>query len=205
MFVVGLTGGIGSGKSAVSAMFAELGAAVVDTDLIAHQLSAAGSPLLGEIAHALGSQSIKADGTLDRHWLRQRIFTDPAARRALEDILHPKIRAAVAKALALPTSAPYQIVVVPLLFEAGGYDSLIQRRLVVDCDEVRQIERAMRRSQLSEAEVCSIISTQMPRKQRLTLADDIIKNDGTLEELRRQVQEKHEKYIKACMVSQSIS
>ena len=205
MFVIGLTGGIGSGKSEVARLFAELGIPVVDTDAIAHQLTQPGQPALQAIAQAFGAEVLLADGSLDRPQLRQRVFADPALRLTLQDILHPRIRELAAQALAQHPAAPYQIVVVPLLFEAGNYSELIQRSLVVDCDESLQVARAMARSQLSESEARAIMAAQLPRRERLALADDVIANDGSLQHLAEQVRLKHEKYIEACIVSQSIS
>lgn len=201
MFVVGLTGGIGSGKSEAAKLFAGLGVPVVDTDAIAHSLTAPGQPALKTIAAALGSASLNADGTLNRAWLRRQVFADPAARKTLEGILHPPIHAQVVQALAENASAAYQIVVVPLLFETGAYAHLINRSLLIDCDEAMQIGRAMTRSQLSETEVRAIMAAQCSRERRLASADDVIDNKGTLEELAEKVRQQHEKYIKACIVS----
>lgn len=201
MFVVGLTGGIGSGKSEAARLFAGLGVPVVDTDAIAHALTAPGQPALASIAQAFGAEALNADGTLHRAYLRQRIFADPAARKMLEGILHPLIRAQVRQAMVENAAAPYQIVVVPLLFETGAYADLINRSLLIDCAETLQLRRAMARSQLSEPDVRAIMAAQFSRDQRLALADDIIRNDGTLEELTSQVAAQHQKYIKACIVS----
>ncbi len=205
MLIVGLTGGIGSGKSAVAGMFAELGVPVVDTDRIAHELTAAGQPVLREIAALLGADVIDAEGALDRRLVRQRVFADPALRQQLEAILHPRIRERALERLSSHPAAPYQILVVPLLFETQGYRGIVQRSLVVDCDETQQIRRTMARSQLAEAEVRAIMAAQMSRAQKLALADDVIHNDGTLQELADQVEEKHKKYINTCIVRQSIS
>ncbi|HQR50471.1 MAG TPA: dephospho-CoA kinase [Methylophilaceae bacterium] len=201
MFIVGLTGGIGSGKSEAARMFAALGVPVVDTDAIAHGLTSPGSPLLAEIAQALGRDCIKPDGSLDRAWLRRCVFADADARRALENILHPRIRETAAQLLAQHADTPYQIVVVPLLFETGGYAGLVSHSLVVDCDEALQITRTMQRNPLSEAEVRAIMAAQLPRSQRVALADDVIENDGSLKKLEESVRAKHEKYIKTCIVS----
>lgn len=205
MFVVGLTGGIGSGKSEVAKLFADMGVPVVDTDVIAHQLTQTGQPALQDIAQAFGKDLIHSDGSLDRPQLRQRIFADPGMRHTLQDILHPRIRELAAQSLGQNPAAPYQVLVVPLLFEAGNYTDLISRSLVVDCDESLQVARAMARSQLSEIEVRAIMAAQLPRRERLALADDVIANDSTLQNLADQVRLKHEKYIEACIVSQSIS
>jgi len=195
MLVVGLTGGIGSGKSTVAEMFARLGAAVTDTDVIAHALTAAGQPALTDIAAAFGAGMLRPDGTLDRAALRQLVFGNPEAKKTLEAILHPRIRHAVAAELAQPVAAAYRMVVVPLLFEAQGYSALIQRSLVVDCPEPLQIARTMARSRLSETEVRAIIATQLPVADRLARADDVIANDSSLENLTERVGEMHKKYI----------
>jgi dephospho-CoA kinase len=196
MMIVGLTGGIGSGKSEAARLFSDLGAPVADTDAIAHALTAPGQPALQEIAKSFGKDALHPDGALNRAYLRQRIFSDADAKRMLEGILHPLIRAEVANILARNTSMPYQIVMVPLLFETGAYAELIDRSLLIDCEESLQIARAMARSQLAEAEVRAIMTTQCSRTQRLEMADDIIVNNGTLADLEKQVREKHEKYIR---------
>ena len=201
MYIVGLTGGIGSGKSEVARIFSAFGVPIVDTDLISHRLTAGDSPLLAKIAAILGSDSLNPDGTLNRVWVRERIFSDPAAKQQLEGILHPAIRLEVEVQLSSRAEAPYQIVVVPLLFEADGYARRVNRTLLVDCPEQTQIARTMQRSQLSEHAVRAIMAAQMPRAQKLALADDVILNDGSIQELTEKVREKHEKYIEACRVS----
>lgn len=196
MLTIGLTGGIGSGKSTVAAMFAERGVLVTDTDAIAHQLTAPGQPVVQGIAQIFGPQVLTADGVLDRAALRRRVFSDPAARKALEALLHPMIRAAVAEALVGPVgSVPYRMVVVPLLFESGGYAELLQRTLTVDCPESLQIQRAMARSRLTEAEVRAIMAAQLPRAERLERADDVLVNDADLTTLARNVDALHQKYL----------
>ena len=196
MMIVGLTGGIGSGKSEAARLFADLGVPVADTDAIAHALTATGQPALEEISQAFGNEALQADGSLNRAYLRQRIFSDPAARQTLESILHPQIRDEVASFLARNASAPYQIVMVPLLFETGAYANLIDHSLLIDCEESLQIMRAMARSHLSEAEVRAIMAAQCSREQRLALTSDVILNNGTLADLKNHVREKHEKYIR---------
>jgi dephospho-CoA kinase len=194
--IVGLTGGIGSGKSEAARLFAALGVPVVDTDAIAHEMTAAGQPALARIAAAFGEEAIAPDGSLNRAYTRRKVFSDSAAKRTLESILHPMIRAEVAARLSGNASASYQIVMVPLLFETDAYRSMIDRSLVIDCDERLQVSRAMARSRLTETEVRAIMDTQCFREQRLALADDIIDNSGSLENLEKQVREKHEKYIR---------
>jgi dephospho-CoA kinase len=196
MLTIGLTGGVGSGKSTVAAMFAEHGIPVTDTDAIAHQLTAPGQPAVHAIAQLFGPWVLTADGALDRAALRRRVFSDPAAREMLEALLHPMIRAAVAEALAAPArSAPYRMVVVPLLFESGGYAELLQRTLTVDCPEALQIQRAMARSRLTEAEVRAIMAAQLPRAERLARADDVLVNDADLATLAQNVAALHQKYL----------
>ncbi|MDR2219916.1 MAG: dephospho-CoA kinase [Methylobacillus sp.] len=192
--IVGLTGGIGSGKSEAARLFAAQGVTVIDTDAIAHELTAAGQPALTQLAAAFGAEVIAVDGSLNRAWLRKKAFSDRAAKQTLEDILHPLIHAEVATRLNANADAPYRIIMVPLLFETGAYANLIDRSLVIDCDESLQISRAMARSKLTEAEVRAIMDTQCFREQRLALADDIIVNNGSLANLETQVREKHERY-----------
>jgi len=194
-FAIGLTGGIGSGKSAAARLFAGLGADVIDTDAIAHQLTAAGAPALAQIAADFGADILQPDGSLDRARLRQRIFSDPTAKAQLEAILHPLIRLQAA-ALVAASRAPYALVVVPLLIESGGYRELIRRVLVVDCREATQMARTMARSGLTEEQTRAIMAHQATRQQRLERADDVIDNDGDLAELERQVKEMHQNYLR---------
>lgn len=196
MIIIGLTGGIGSGKSEAARLFAALGVPVIDTDAIAHELTAAGRPALANIAAAFGEEAISPDGSLNRPYMRKKVFSDSSAKQTLEGILHPMIRAEVTARLSANASAPYQIVMVPLLFETGAYSTMIARSLVIDCDESLQVRRAMARSRLTEMEVRAIMDTQCFREQRLALADDVIDNSGSLENLETQVREKHEKYIR---------
>jgi dephospho-CoA kinase len=193
MLRIGLTGGIGSGKTAVSGLFAELGAPVVDTDVISRQLTARDGAALPAIRALWGETVMLPDGGLDRAALRRKVFADAVARRQLEAILHPLIREQVAAALA-SISAPYVVVVVPLLVESGHYGGLLDRVLVVDCPEALQVERAMARSGLAAAEVAAIVAAQADRASRLAVADDVIANDGTIDALRQQVLRLDAKY-----------
>jgi dephospho-CoA kinase len=192
--VVGLTGGIGSGKSAAAGFFAQLGAAVVDTDGIARELTAPGGTAMGAIREAFGPAYVAADGALDRARMRARVFSDPAAKRRLEGILHPLIRAEVLRQ-AGGSRAPYVIVVIPLLFETGGYPGLIQRVVVVDCAEETQIARTMVRGGLSRADVEAIMRAQASRATRRAGAHDVLENEGSLDELRAQVAALHLRYL----------
>jgi len=176
--VVGLTGGIGSGKSAVADAFAALGIAVTDTDRIAHATTAPGAPGLDAVLAAFGPEYRRADGTLDRDRLRRRVFADVSARAELEGILHPLIREATRREVAQWTS-PYGILVVPLLLERGGLKGVVQRVLVVDCPEDEQIRRVMARNGLSATEVRAIMATQSTRSARLAAADDVVDNAGS--------------------------
>lgn len=194
MLIVGLTGGIGSGKSAVTEIFSRLGTSVIDTDLIAHQLTALGQPALATIREQFGDAYFLPDGNLDRANLRRLIFSDSVARKRLEALLHPVIQSEVNHRLAA-VQAPYAIVAVPLLLETGTYRKMVQRIVVVDCDEAQQVERVMARSRLSEEEVRAIISSQIKRAERLRLADDIIDNHGDRSGLLEQVERLHHLYL----------
>lgn len=175
--VVGVTGGIGSGKSSVADAFARLGVPVVDTDAIAHELSAPGAAGQRAVAAAFGQGSVAPDGSLNRPWLRQRAFADPAFRERLEALLHPLIGAETLRRIAR-WNAPYGLVVVPLLFESGRLLREVNRVLVVDCPEDAQVARVVTRSGLTAAEVRAIMAAQIPRNERLARADDVIDNAG---------------------------
>lgn len=194
MFTIGLTGGIGSGKSAAAERFAELGVPVIDTDVIAHALTRPDSRALDAIRASFGEAVIAADGSLDRSVLRRRVFGDPAARRQLEAILHPLILHEVKTRLAA-LSAPYAVAVIPLLVETGAYDSLLDRIAVVDCPEELQIARTVARSGLTREEVSAILAAQATRRARLAAADDVIVNTGTLAALRDEVDALHQRYL----------
>lgn len=194
MLIVGLTGGIGCGKSAAAEMFARLGATVIDTDQIAHQLTATGQPALAEIRNRFGAGYFLPDGSLDRARLRNLVFSDTAAKKRLEALLHPLIKNEVRRRLA-DVQTRYVIVAVPLLLETGAYRELVQRILVVDCAEEQQVARTMARSGLSEKEVRAIMACQISRAERLRLADDIIDNRGERGELQQQVEQLHRQYL----------
>ena len=191
--VVGLTGGIGSGKSAVADLFAQRGADVVDADDAAHALSAPGQPGHAAVAQAFGPRALRDDGTLDRAWLREQAFADDAFRARLEALLHPLIRARLRSVVA-QWQAPYGLLVVPLLLERGGVLDLVDRVLVVDCPEEEQVRRVMRRSGLAQAEVRRIMATQLPRTARLARADDVVDNAGPPAALAPQVERLDARY-----------
>jgi dephospho-CoA kinase len=192
--IIGLTGGIASGKTTVAKFFAQLGAEILDTDTIAHELTQPQGAAMEAIQQIFGERFIAIDGALERSEMRALVFSEGEARKKLEAILHPLIRREVnrrARALA----GPYGIVVVPLLLETNGYHGLIRRVLVVDCDEQDQIARGITRTGLDERTVRAIMGAQLSRPERLRRADDIIRNDGDMEGLQRQVRCLHEKYL----------
>ncbi len=191
--LIGLTGGIGSGKSAVAERFAAHGATVVDTDAIAHALTAPGGAAMAAIGAAFGDGVIAADGRLDRAAMRALAFSDPAARRRLEAILHPLIRSESDRQCGLATS-PYVILAVPLLIESGSYRERCDRICVVDCPEALQIERVRARNGLPVEQIEAILAAQATRAARLAAADDVIDNSGSLTALDRRVAELHTRY-----------
>jgi dephospho-CoA kinase len=193
-YCIGLTGGIGSGKSSAAKIFEELGAAIVDTDEIARQLTVPAGAAIAAIREQFGANYLAHDGSLDRAKMRRLAFCDPASRRKLEQILHPLIRDE-SRARLLTARQPYALIVVPLLLETGSYRGLIDRVLVVDCGEEQQVERATRRSQLSADEVRAIMAAQLPRSEHLARADDVLHNDTDLIALRRQAEALHAKYL----------
>ena len=195
--MIGLTGGIGSGKSTVAGIFQQLGVPVIDADVIAHAMVVPGQPALEEIIEAFGPASVDASGALDRNRLRKLVFSDPEKRRRLEAILHPKIRREIT-ALTMNIQAPYCIVVIPLLLETGQQD-LVDRILVVDAGIGKQITRVTMRNGLPRHEITAIIAAQASRDSRLAAADEVINNDGSLDELANQVRTYHEKYLKIAL------
>jgi len=192
-FVVGLTGGIGSGKSAAADEFARLGAAVVDTDAIAHELTGAGGAAIPELRRLFGESCFDSSGAMDRSKIRALVFANPAARKQLEALLHPMIRAESERRITC-ASGDYVVHIVPLLVESPDYREGLQRIAVVDCPEKVQLERVRLRSALAEDEVRRIIAAQVPRQQRRAAADDVIDNSGTIAALHKRVAELHRKY-----------
>ena len=193
--VIGLTGGIGSGKSTVADLFAAQGVAVVDTDLIAHDLTGPAGAAMPEILAAFGDSVRQPNGGLDRVAMRRQVFADPQVRQQLEGILHPRIRSEAERRCRLATT-PYVLLVVPLLIESGAYRDRVRRVLVVDCDEATQVARVVARSGLSPDEVRRIIATQLARAERLAVADDVIVNMAGVAALEPQVLAMHERYLR---------
>jgi len=192
MLRVGLTGGIGSGKTTVAGLFARHGAPAVDTDEIAHRLVGPGQPALADIITTFGKEILDARGAIDRARLRRHVFADPVLRRRLEAILHPRIRAEVVRQTE-NLQAPYCLVVVPLLIEAG-FTGLVDRVLVVEADEDTRIRRTQARSGLNEVEIRQILASQADRQERLQKADDVITNNSDLAHLEREVARLHGVY-----------
>jgi dephospho-CoA kinase len=193
---VGLTGGIGSGKSAAADLFGELGATVVDTDAIAHELTASHGAAIPALRKLFGAEAIGPDGALDRKRMRDHVFADPEAKRKLERLLHPMIREESQRRITA-ARGPYVVHVVPLLIESPDYRSRVDRVLVIDAPEETQVARVRSRSNLSEDEVRSIMRSQVSRAERLAAADDVINNAGPRDALRKQVAALHQKYLQS--------
>lgn len=193
MLVVGLTGGIGCGKSAVTALFEQLGVPVIDADKVAREVVEPGQPALALIAQRFGSHVLAAGGALDRRKLRDLVFNDEQARQDLESILHPQIRQTMRQRLAA-VNAPYAILSIPLLQETGQLDT-VDRVLVVDCPEKIQLERVCLRDQVGSENVRAILAAQSSRREKLRIADDVIDNSGQKEALKPQVEALHRSYL----------
>ena len=195
MLIIGLTGGIASGKTAVSDLFAKLGTPVIDTDVLARELVAPGQPALQEIVETFGKNCLLESGELNRRHLRNIVFANESSRKSLESILHPRIGYSVEQNLA-SLNTPYCLVVIPLLAEGSRLHNLLNRILVVDVPETVQIRRVMERDNIDRIQAEQILATQAKRSQRLALADDIINNDSTLAELESAVLTLHQAYTK---------
>lgn len=191
--VIGLTGGIGSGKSLVANMFAERGASIVDTDQIAHSLTGPNGAAMPDILAEFGAQMADSRGAMDRAKMRELVFREPAAKRRLEAILHPMIRQATEAAAADATGA-YVMLAIPLLVESGAWKQRVDRVLVIDCPEEVQVARVMARNGLAEDQVRAIMAAQVPRAVRLAAADDVIDNGGQIQSLTPQVDRLHDFY-----------
>jgi len=194
-FRIGLTGGIACGKTTVANLFAALGVPVVDTDLLAREVVAPGSPLLAQIAARFGAAILAQDGSLDRRELRSRVFADPVERLWLEQLTHPAIRALTDERCDA-AGGPYVIVAIPLLVETGAAERF-DRVLVVDCEPELQLARLTSRDGVTRAEALTMLAAQAPREKRLAVADDLIHNDGDIARLRDQVGKLHRQYVSA--------
>lgn len=192
-FILGLTGGIGSGKSAASQWFETQGITVVDADIVAREIVEKGQPALEQIKQSFGDWVLLENGELDRRALREHIFKEPQARHQLEQITHPAIRQSIIQQLQAATS-PYVILVSPLLFETNQHQ-LTQRTLLIDASEDLQILRASQRDGQSIEQIQKIIAAQMPRAEKLKIADDVILNDGHIEHLYRKLEPLHQQYL----------
>ncbi|XLZ73009.1 dephospho-CoA kinase [Massilia sp. SR12] len=192
-FTVGLTGGIGSGKSLIANMFAERGASIIDTDQIAHSLTGPNGAAMADILAEFGRQMADSRGAMDRAKMRDLVFREPAAKRRLEAILHPMIRDATLAAAA-DASGSYVMLAIPLLVESGTWRERVSRVLVIDCPEPVQLARVMARNGLAEEQVRAIMAAQVPRAVRLAAADDVIDNGGSIEALAPQVDRLHDLY-----------
>lgn len=193
-YTVGLTGGIGSGKTTVANLFGEHGVALIDADAIAHQITAPRGIAIGPIRATFGEQTLTAEGAMDRDKMRALAFSDDTAKRKLEAILHPLIAAESRRQRAVATS-PYVMLVIPLLFESGSWNKRMQRTLLVDCPEEMQIARVIQRNGLSSEQIRAIMDKQMSRAERLALADDVIDNSGDGSNLAEAVRQLHERYL----------
>ena len=193
MFILGLTGGIGSGKSAASAYFRDQGIVVVDADIVAREVVEPGQPALLAIKQRYGSEALHDDGTLNRAWLRAKVFAEPDERKWLESQTHPRIRDSIIAQLKAATS-PYAILESPLLFESGQSE-LVARTLVIDVPEEIQVERACSRDGNEEEQIRRIIAAQIPRSERLQRTDDAVDNSGNLEALYSQLEPLHQSYL----------
>lgn len=195
MLKIGLTGGIGCGKSTAVRRFRELGVPVIEADLVAREVVAVGQPALQEIVECFGLHALQADGVLDRVWLRQTVFSDPARLQQLESILHPRIRAEILARIAACTDSVYVIVDVPLLFEKG-YTQLFERILVIDCLPDQQILRVKQRDGSDDSVIASIMQSQIGREARLHQAHDIISNTASITDFYEKIDDLNFKYIK---------
>ncbi|SDZ77493.1 dephospho-CoA kinase [Thiothrix caldifontis] len=195
MLKVGLTGGIGCGKSTAVQRFRELGVPVIEADLIAREIVSVGQPALQEITDYFGSQALQADGVLDRAWLRQAVFSDPLRLEQLESILHPRIRSEILARIAACTHSAYVIVDVPLLFEKG-YTQLFERILVIDCLPDQQVLRVRQRDGSDDSVITSIMQSQIGREARLQQAHDVISNTSSITDFYEKIDDLNFKYIK---------
>ena len=196
IFSVGLTGGIGSGKSTIAAHLHRLGAAIVDADSVVHELIAPGGAAVDALRSEFGPDAIGEDGGLDRNTMRVRAFADPGIRRRLEALLHPRVREAVEqRAREVSTGTPYVVLVIPLLVESRSWTERVHRVLVVDCAESTQLTRVAARPGIDARTALAIVHAQASRAERLAAANDVIFNEGTLEVVGERVTTLHQRYL----------
>lgn len=202
-FSVGLTGGVGSGKSTIAGMLLRHGAAVIDADAIAHELTRPGGAAIDALRAAFGNESITPEGGLDRAWMRARAFADAGTRRALERVLHPLIRETADRRAAEQSSAgsPYVVFMIPLLVESGGGRDRFDRILVIDCSEATQIARVCARPGIDEGTARAILAAQASRSERLAAADDVLFNEAPLSEVAVRVERLHDRYLERASAS----
>ncbi len=193
--IIGLTGGIGCGKTCATNFFADLGVDIIDTDKISQELTQSGGAAIDLIKKTFGDNLVTINGALDRTKMRELVFSDRTAKQKLEAILHPLIYDEVSRRIK-QSKSPYTIVAIPLFFETTDYREIIQRVLVIDCDEEKQVVRTMARSKLNEHAVRAIMATQVSRQQRLQEADDIIINNDDMDSLHQKIARLHQKYLK---------
>ena len=204
-FSVGLTGGVGSGKSTIAGLLLHHGAGIVDADAIAHELTQPGGAAIDAVRSAFGEAAITGDGSLDRAWMRARAFADPGARRRLEAILHPLIRVASDRRAEehAAVGSPYVAFVIPLLVESGDARGRFDRVLVVDCSEATQIARVCLRPGIDPNTARAIVAAQATRAERLQAADDVLFNEAPLEQIADRVERLHQRYIELAEASSS--
>lgn len=201
---IGLTGGVGSGKSTVAAMLQALGAGIVDADHLVHDLIAPAGAAIAQLRAEFGNDAITADGGLDRAWMRARAFSDSGVRRRLEAILHPRVRAAAeSRAQALAPRVPYTVLVIPLLVESGDWTSRVRRVLVIDCAEATQLTRVQARPNIDRSTAEAILRAQADRTARLSAADDVLFNEAPLADLQPRVARLHAVYCRYAAESAS--
>ena len=204
-FSVGLTGGVGSGKSTIGAMFSDRGAALVDADLIAHQLTSAGGAAIEALREAFGAEAITPEGSLDRVRMRARVFSDATLRTQLESLLHPMIRGAMRESAAklIVEGAPYVVLVVPLLIETGNRGGYADHILLIDCSEATQLARVRARPGIDESTARKIIAAQATRAERLAVADDVLLNEAPLDQIDPKVERLHQMYLRSAAIKRS--
>lgn len=204
-FSVGLTGGVGSGKSTIATMLSEHGAAIVDADMIAHQLTSTGGAAIEAVRESFGTEAITADGSMDRPRMRARVFLDPAARTQLESLLHPMIRDAMRECAAelIESGSQYIVFVIPLLIETGSWRDNVDRVLLIDCSEATQIARVCARNGIGEKMARKIVASQATRQRRLAAASDVLVNEAPLDQITGRVATLHRAYLQSAAMKKS--